>query len=446
MEQQSEAMNDHQAESSATKATTVTIRTLRPPGTVRKTPHSAIAQNPKLTSYIAQNRFRLLNPPQTAPPTSSSTSLGPLQRLQQQASEHLNQTHYKAQSSSATDNNVATNTMVLGANGLTSAAYNQPLQQARPPVTNTRLPPPGRSGLARPTPLQQIVTSTGMKTPQKRTSGNISIVKTTLATERNNHFGSSTQLRPSSNLASHGMSSQASIGSHSKLAPMVPRPRTATTLIRPRGAGQNIVSSTTFDKRKVGVGQTENMVVPPASEPRLRSQTTIGNVTSSLTSEQTLSNTLGENHDPAAYLINLSSVENDVGEIRRLLEQLLCLLQTANQDQANKERENEKLRQEVRELKSKIRSIRSTVAANADSEPPTPSVPHHVAFRQDYDLPEESPPTDSETRNDGFTIQRRMNDVTIAGNHDRECRDGSRSVVDDHQQQHQQSVYLSPLN
>lgn len=55
---------------------------------------------------------------------------------------------------------------------------------------------------------------------------------------------------------------------------------------------------------------------------------------------------------------NLDSVTGDVGEIRRLLEQLLRLMQSDQDDTL--EEENERLRKEVSELKDKIRAINSS--------------------------------------------------------------------------------------
>lgn len=434
-------VNDQQQqpESSAVAPTASGIRTLRPPGTVRKPPSSSSTQNTRLTSYMAQNRFRLLNPVATSTTvTNSGTILRPLQRLQQQT-ESLNQTHYQIQSSRTT-NTVESDTAVSSTNPTT--VHNQPNQPQRVAVSTSRIPPAGTSGLARPTPLQRIAIATGSKTPYKDASSNIAVMKSSLTTTRNNQFSGSAQLRPSNILASQKSPSQALSGSHSKLTSMQLRPRTATTLVRPKGQGT--IKSTTMEKRKEGPIRSEETDVPPppppSSEPRFRSQSNVKHVASPSVTEQTGSQ---KNDGPEPYLIDLSSVENDVGEIRRLLEQLLCLLQMAHQDQDKKERENEKLRQEVRELKSKIRSIRSTVAANADSEPPTPSLPQHVQYRQHYDLQEESPPTDGDVRNEGFTTEHCIHDATIsAGGY----RNESEAVDEGQHRQHQQSAYFSPLN
>jgi hypothetical protein len=351
---------------------------LRNSGTVRKPPPAETAQSSRLTNYIAQNRFRLLNPnpTHTTTSTNSGTILRPLQRLQQQA-ENPNPPQFLAHSSAAT-NNADTNTMASSAYGPASSKSSS--QPSRTSASATRIPSSGYSGLARPTPIQQIVTSTTTKTPQRPAlSGNVAGVKSSIAQARTVNFGSSTQLRPSNNLISQRVPSQTLGGSHSKLSSTHIRPRTATTLVRPKAIDQTIVPSTVTDKQKPSL-KTDDTVAPTAPQPRFRSQISSSHVTSAIQDPNSKGIQKKGETPTAAQLIALSSVENDVGEIRRLLEQLLCLLQMAHQDQDNKERENERLKQEVRELKSKIRSIRSTVA-NADSEPPTPSS-QNVQYRQ----------------------------------------------------------------
>lgn len=79
----------------------------------------------------------------------------------------------------------------------------------------------------------------------------------------------------------------------------------------------------------------------------------------------------------------LNSVTGDVGAIRRLLEQLLGLLQSSSQETkdiqesyATLERENEQLRRENTELKNKLRAIKSTVKHNRESAIPEESESH----------------------------------------------------------------------
>lgn len=61
--------------------------------------------------------------------------------------------------------------------------------------------------------------------------------------------------------------------------------------------------------------------------------------------------------------IDISSVQNDVSQIRRTLEQLVVILKSAQEDKEGTEKENELLRHEVVELKTRLRAIKSALAA-----------------------------------------------------------------------------------
>lgn len=60
--------------------------------------------------------------------------------------------------------------------------------------------------------------------------------------------------------------------------------------------------------------------------------------------------------------IALTGVSEDVGHIRQLLEQLLTLLKNSSDEHEAMVAENKRLRQELVELKEKIRSVKSTVS------------------------------------------------------------------------------------
>jgi len=109
-------------------------------------------------------------------------------------------------------------------------------------TNTTRRPQAGYSGLVRPTPVRQIVTSTSNHNDDNvrqppLSSSNVA-VKSSLGTARTSHSGSSSQLRHPSiinssnninNPASRRPPSQVLSGSHSKLSQL--RPRAATSLV-----------------------------------------------------------------------------------------------------------------------------------------------------------------------------------------------------------------------
>ena len=64
---------------------------------------------------------------------------------------------------------------------------------------------------------------------------------------------------------------------------------------------------------------------------------------------------------PTSSLIDLNSINEDVGQIRDLLKQLLNLLRSSEDNQENLIEENERLRTEVTELKRKLKAIKSAV-------------------------------------------------------------------------------------
>lgn len=376
--------------STTVTSSTITRTALRPPGTLRKQPpppSSVPAHNARLNSYMAQNRFKLLNPASNSTAnTNSGSILRPLQRLQLRADYLLPSQHTEGISSS----------------GTTQSLNNNP-ERVSPVSTatssTTRMPPTGYSGLARPTPVQQIITSTNTKVPHKAPTRGV--VKSSLTTVSSSNFKSSSQLRqPQSSSNQPGilrLPAQTLGGSQSKLAqPANSRPRTATTLVKPSGTSQTgtisckasseIRRNAPILAKSVGTVAAQRIL-----DPCLRSQASTNKVVSSSTNQSTADHRK-DIIAAAGPLIDLSSVGNDVGEIRKLLEQLLGVLQSAHIEQDNKDRENEKLRQEVRELKSKIWSIRSTVAANADSEPPTPNIPQNSMHNHYHESSEEDSP------------------------------------------------------
>lgn len=62
----------------------------------------------------------------------------------------------------------------------------------------------------------------------------------------------------------------------------------------------------------------------------------------------------------------LNSVTGDVGEIRKLLEQLLTIVQSSHETQESLVEENERLKKELSELKDKMRMVKHTVAPKGD--------------------------------------------------------------------------------
>lgn len=424
-----------------------------------------------------QNRFRLFNPSST--PTSGTTTtttsttdgpstlLRPLHRLQQQAEHPTHQSIHQTQETTTVTNHVERSTVSSPKNEQTDSSQ----QQKSSVLTATRIPASGLSRLARPTPLQQIGTaSPSNKTFQRPASGIASIRTVTGPTQQ--QYGSSIQLKPSvCSTVLKAPPPQSLGGSHSKLAASSQlRPRTST-MIKPKTATQAI-SSTTIEKLpktslarvRLALPATPSVAPPPitSAESRFRTQT-ISSSTFARTSPSTQSSRLSQAAlvsaagQPATYLVDMTSVEQDVGQIRKMLEQLLKLLQVAHQDQEEKEHENERLRQEVRELKSKIRSIRSTVAANADSEPPTPVVPqqvlHHQRQYDSRDRTNDSPPSDSDTRNDAFSRGHYADHHDEETIEERNYQTVETTVVDgaageqrpSSNQRPPSSVYLSPL-
>lgn len=73
----------------------------------------------------------------------------------------------------------------------------------------------------------------------------------------------------------------------------------------------------------------------------------------------------------------LNTITGDVGEIRKLLEQLLDLLKSSQDSHGNLERENEVLRQEVADLRERLRAIKSTVQNNNNRETLLPEEIQH---------------------------------------------------------------------
>lgn len=240
-------------------------RTIRAPATIVR-PSKLNAYS----GYIAQNKFRIINP------TGSNTITRPSQNLQ--PTRPISPIPMLAAPTSTTVTTSSTNRLPI-----------------RP------------SGLVRPTPVKQIIsaptsTTTLLKQPQ-------------------------TSRLPSSALPSS-----------SKLATLRPSAIKSTTVEKPRALIRAKFS--------------------PSQNPSLVTESITTKATT--TSTTTLSQITNGN--------DISSIEHDVGQIRRLLEQLLTLLQASHADQESMAQENERLRREVADLKGKIRAIRSTVAANRDSE------------------------------------------------------------------------------
>lgn len=72
---------------------------------------------------------------------------------------------------------------------------------------------------------------------------------------------------------------------------------------------------------------------------------------------------------PIAQAIDISSINNDVGQIKNLLEQLLSLLKSSDESQEDLLEENQRLRREVSELKQKILKLteRPAIMDNRES-------------------------------------------------------------------------------
>lgn len=256
----------------------------------------------KFANYAGLTKFRIIDPNRTTGNKSTiSTSRKPLQRIQ---AEQVEQQQGKEIAADVDDGEGQCNDEN---SGITSPMARATL--SRPSISSaiSRLPSK-LSGLARPTPVRQMLSSAASSQ-----QGSL------LDLEAGNHH----QPRLTFLSAKTPALVQASVSTPSNLA---------TTTGLPSKTSRTVTKTTA----------SERLVQPssPATTPFMTA------------------NEFQNRNKLSSGLIDLSSVEDDVSQIRKLLEQLVPILVDSQQTQERLASENEQLRNELASVKSTLKALK----------------------------------------------------------------------------------------